>query len=165
MAEILGAILAGGAAGLLVVFLLRTWLEARIKLSIQHEYNQQLEIFKRQLDERRKIELVAALLAEWIAIPKEEPISKERRTLINRLSFESTLWLPAPLATELSRTLQGQPGAKNIFEIVLLARQQLTDTDLLTVGHVTAWGHDMERLVTSHKPIEPSVASAPSSEA
>ncbi len=146
MPDVLNSLLTGGAAGAVVAFLLRTWVEARVKASIEHDYDQRLELFKRQLDERQKVAVLSELLAEWIAVPKGEPLPKERRTMINRLSFEASLWLPAELAKELSRTLQTKPGAKSIFEILLLARKQLTGDESLSAEHVTFWGAEFEKL-------------------
>ncbi|SFF25424.1 hypothetical protein [Nitrosomonas sp. Nm166] len=141
MIEVLTSLLAGGLAGTVVAFLLKTWTEARAKASIEHEYNQRLEIFKRQLDERQKIALVSELLAEWIAVPRGEQIPKDR----NRLLFEASLWLPPELAVELSKTLQLKPTAKSIFEIFLLARRQLTGDASLASEHITFWGPEFEK--------------------
>jgi hypothetical protein len=145
MPDALNSLLAGGVAGAVVAFLMKTWIEARVKATIQHEYDQRLEMFKRQLDERQKVALVSELLAEWIAIPKGEQIPKDRRTTLNRLSFEASLWLPPELAVELSKTIQTKPGAKNIFHILLLARKQLTGDESLSPEHITYWGSEFEK--------------------
>ncbi len=50
--------------GIVAIFLLRTWLSARITNSIKSEYDRQLEVYKRELDRKQKIELVSELLAE-----------------------------------------------------------------------------------------------------
>lgn len=144
MSDIVVALIAGAASGSAVAFLLKTWIEARLKASIQHEYNERLELFKRQLDERNKIALVSDLLAQWIAIPRGTALPKENRTELNRLSFEASIWLPPELAIELSRTLQLQPSAKSIFDLLLLARKQLTGDASLKPEHVTFWSHELE---------------------
>ena len=145
MTELLTSLLAGGVSGTIVAFLLKTWVEARVRGSIEHEYDRRLELFKRQLDERQKIGILSELLAEWISFPKEEQISDERRKVFNRLSFEATLWLPPKLAVELSKRLQNKSDAKNIFEILLLAREQLTGDTSLRTEHVTFWKPEFEK--------------------
>jgi hypothetical protein len=47
----------------LFVFLGKTWITARLKASIEQEYKKQFEFFKRELDQKQKVELVADLLA------------------------------------------------------------------------------------------------------
>lgn len=142
--DFLLALLAGATGGSVVVFLLKTWIEARVKSSIQHEYDEKLELFRHELDQRKRTELVSELLSEWIKFPRGEPVPREQRTLLNRLSFQASLWLPSSLAVELSKTIQGQPGAKTIFEIVLLARKVLTGDQSLIPEHVTFWGAQIE---------------------
>lgn len=131
--------------GLVAVFLLRVWLVARITNSIKSEYDRQLEVYKRTLDRKQKIELVSELLAEWIKHPKGEVIPKEQRTKLNKLSFQATLWLPTELAVELSKALQNQLGAKSIFEILLLARKLLLEDNSLSVDSVTFWKPELEQ--------------------
>jgi len=131
--------------GIVAVFLLRTWLAARITNSIKSEYDRQLEVYKRELDRKQKIELVSELLAEWIKHPKGEPVPKEQRTKLNKLSFQASLWLPKELAVELNKALQIRPDAKSIFEILLLARKQLLGDDSLTTDSVTFWKPELEQ--------------------
>ena len=139
------ALLGGATAGGVIALLLKVWIEARVKSSIQHEYNQKLEVFRRELEQKQKVELVSELLAEWIAIPRGEAIPRDKRTLLNRLSFQAALWLPPELAVELSRTIQLQPNAKSIFELVLLGRKALTGDASLTPAHVTYWDAKFEK--------------------
>jgi hypothetical protein len=143
--DFLVALLGGATAGGVIVFLLKAWIEARVKSSIEHEYSQKLEVFRRELDQKQKVELMSELLAEWIAIPRGEPIPREKRTLLNRLSFQAALWLPPELAIELSKTIQLQPNAKSIFEIILLGRKVLTGDESLTPAHVTFWNANVEK--------------------
>lgn len=145
MPDFLLSLLAGGTAGSIVAFLFKTWIEARVTNAIRHEYDEKLELFRRELDQRQKVELVSELLAEWIKIPKGEPIPREQRALLNQLSFQASLWLPADLAIELSKTIQNQQGAKSIFEMVLLARKVLTGDQSLTPAHVTFWKAELEK--------------------
>lgn len=46
------SILSGGAAGMVLVWLLRGWISERLKQSIQHEYSQKLENHKAELNAR-----------------------------------------------------------------------------------------------------------------
>lgn len=142
---IVTSVIASAAAISIVAFLGRTWIEARLKSSVEHEYKKQFELFQRQLDRKEKIELVAELLAEYIKIPIGETVPREQRHLLNKLSFQATLWLPSDLAIQLSKRLQNQPDAKNPFELILLARQLLTDDAPLGLEHVTHWRAELEQ--------------------
>ena len=142
---VVASFLASAMSGAIVAFLLRTWVEARLKSSIEHEYKKQFELFQRQLDRQQKIELVAELLAEFIKIPVGEVVPREQRHLLNRLSFQSTLWLPPELAIQLSKRLQNHADAKSAFELILLARHLLTDDASLKLEHVTFWRPELEK--------------------
>ena len=140
--------------GLVAIFLLRTWLSARITNSIKSEYDRQLEVYKRGLDRKQKIELVSELLAEWIKHPKGEPIPKDQRTKLNKLSFQTSLWLPTELAVELNKVLQLRDNAKSIFEILLLARKLLLEDESLPIDLITFWKPEIEQhgdpVITTH---------------
>lgn len=45
-------ILSGGAAGAILVLILRSWISERLKQAIQHEYSQKLETYKAELNAR-----------------------------------------------------------------------------------------------------------------
>jgi hypothetical protein len=146
MIEALGTALVSGAiSAIIVVFLGRAWVEARIRGSIEHEYRKQLALFEQELDRKSKVALVADLIAEFIKVPKGEPLPREHRHRLNTLSFQATLWLPRELAIELSKRLQNAPDAKSPFEIILLARRLLTDDASLGPEHVTYWKPDLEQ--------------------
>jgi hypothetical protein len=145
MVELLKILITGSLGGAVALFLLKTWITERVKNSIKNEYDRQLEVYKRELDKKQKIELVAELLAEWIKHPLGEPIPKDQRTRINTLSFKATLWLPEPLSIELNKRLQNRPDAKSIFEILLFAREQLVEKSSLTPEFVTYWGPELEQ--------------------
>jgi hypothetical protein len=146
MLEVLAAAISSGAiSAAVVVFLGRAWVDARIKGSIEHEYRKQLVLFQQELDRKTKVALVADLMAEFIKVPQGEPLPREQRHLLNKLSFQATLWLPPELAIELSKRLQNASGAKSPFEIILLARRLLTDDASLEPGHVTFWRSDLEQ--------------------
>lgn len=145
MSDWILSLLAGCAGGSAVAYLAKTWIEARVAASIKHEYDQQLEQYKRELDKRQKIELLAELFAEWIAVPRGEVVPKERRTRLNQLSFAAALWLPESVVVEMSKTLQLKPDAKSYFEVLLLARKELTGDGTLTPEDITFWSADLEK--------------------
>lgn len=141
---IITAILASGATTGLVAALAKTWFEARVKASIEHEYKKQFELFQRQLNQQQKVELVAELLGELLATPFGETVTREQRTKLNKLSLQASLWLPPELAIELSKRLQNQPDAKSPFQLVLIARRLLIADSSIGTEHVTIWGPDRE---------------------
>lgn len=146
MIEILvSSVLASAVTVLLIAYLGRAWFEARLKASIEHEYKKQFEIFQRKLDQQQKVELVAELLAEMLATPYGETVPREQRTLLNKLSFQASLWLPGELAIELSKRLQNQPDAKTPFELMLIARRLLIADTSIGVEHVTIWDAQLEK--------------------
>lgn len=142
--EFLKIFITSTIGGLVSIFLLKTWLTARITNSIKSEYDRQLEVYKRELDRKQKIELVSELLAEWIKHPKGEPIPKDQRTKLNKLSFQASLWLPTELAIEVNKALQLRKDAKSIFEILLLARKLLLDDETLPIDLTTFWEPGLE---------------------
>jgi hypothetical protein len=125
-------------------YLARTWLEARLKASIEHEYKKQFELFQRELDQKQKVELVAEVLAEYIKTPYGETVPREQRTVLNKLSFQASLWLPAELAIELGKRLQNKPDAKTPFELILIARRLLIGDSSITIDDITVWGPSKE---------------------
>lgn len=152
--EIFTSILTGAVSGVVVVFLLRTWVEARIKSSIQHEYNQQFELFKRQLDQKQKVELVSDILAHWIAYPPDVPVSKEHRTTMNRLIFAATLWLPAEHVRKLNAALQHEGSPDELFRMLLLARKELTGDVGLRENELAFMPYELEVSGKPYPPVE-----------
>jgi hypothetical protein len=141
---VISAVTASIIANGILLFLIKEWLTTRLKASIQAEYKQQHELFIRELDRKEKVEIISDLLAEWIKYPSGENLPNEYRTNLNKLSFKCTLWLPPKLSKELAQALQLQENAKNIFEILLMARKELIDDEELTAEHVTYWGIEKE---------------------
>lgn len=143
---IITAILSSGVASMILVFLAKTWIEARIKSSIEHEYRQQFELFSRELDRKEKIELVAELIAEYLQTPKGEKMERKQHLILNKLSCKASLWLPTDLAIELSKRLQNLPDAKSPFDLILLARKELLNESAtkITGDHVTLWSKELE---------------------
>ena len=126
-----------------VAILGKSWIEARLKSSIEHEYSKQIAIFQQELDQKNKVALVAELLAEYMKTPYGETISRDQRTVLNKLSLQATLWLPAELAIELSKRIQNRPDAKSPYDLILIARRQLINDTSISGEHVTIW--DMTR--------------------
>ncbi len=141
---IISAVTASVIVNGILLFLIKEWLITRLKASIEAEYKKQHELFIRELDRKEKVEIISDLLAEWIRYPNGENLANEYRTNLNRLSFKCTLWLPPKLSKELAQALQRQDNAKNIFEILLMARKELIDDEELTAAHVTYWGVEKE---------------------
>jgi hypothetical protein len=143
--EFLFSLVGGGVGGAIAAVLAKAWIEARITSSIKHEYDVQLEQFKKSLDKRQKVELVAELFAEWLAVPPGETVPKERRTRLNQLSFAASVWLPEALTREMSKVLQRKPEAKTLFEVLLLARRELGEPDSLRIEDITYWAAELEK--------------------
>lgn len=141
--SVLSSVLAAITTVAVLTFLGKSWIEARLKASIEQEYKKQFEFFKRELDQKQRVELVADLLAEYMKTPYGEPVTREQRTMLNKLSLQASLWLPSELAIELSKRLQNQPDAKTTSDLILIARRELTGDTSTTVEHVTLW--DMQR--------------------
>ena len=127
-----------------IIWLLKGWVTARLKASIDSEYKRQHELFTRKLDRIEKVEIVSDLLAEWIRYPPSENMSREDRTRLNKLSFKSSLWLRPELSKELAKVLQNKKDSKSIFEILLMARKDLIDDEEIGPKHVTIWGAEHE---------------------
>jgi len=103
----IGSVVLGAGAGMLAV----------VQLIVLKRFETAL---KRQQDTREKAAIVAELMAEWIAVP--EDLSR-----LNRLSFQAFLWLPEPLAVELSKRLNHDPEAIPARELLLAVRRHLLD--------------------------------------
>jgi hypothetical protein len=71
-------------------------------------------------------------------------------TDLNKLSFKTTLWLPAEVAIELSKRLQNKPDAKSPFDLVLMARRVHSEDTSLKPEHVTYWDAALEKLLAQN---------------
>lgn len=143
---ILSSVVAAVATVSVLAFLGKSWIETRLKASIEQEYKKQFEFFKRELDQKQKVELVAELLAEYLKTPYGEPVTREQRTVLNKLSLQASLWLPSELAIELSKRLQNKPDATTPFDLILLARRELTGDTSIIGDHVTLWDTQREQV-------------------
>lgn len=134
-----------GLSIIILHFLLKPWINSRIKSSIEHEYKKQFELFSRDLDKKEKVELVAEIMAEYLRTPKDETMNREQRNKLNTLSFKASLWLPGEIAIELSKRLQNLDDAKSPFEIILMARESLINDKSITLEHITYWSVEKEK--------------------
>ncbi|MEW6992634.1 hypothetical protein AADZ91_18395 [Colwelliaceae bacterium 6441] len=84
-----------------------------------------LEEFKNELafDNKRKEQaaLVAELIAEWV----KEPMDK---TLVNKLLWEATLWLPEPEVEKLHKVFVLAEDAPNTMQMLLDIRSVIQGT-------------------------------------
>ncbi len=145
--SILTVITSSGITALILAFLGKTWVQARVKSSIENEYKKQLELFSREQDRKEKVELVAEILAEYLNTPKGHSMTRDQRNLLNQLSFKSSLWLPSRLAKELSKRIQNTDDALSTSEIIIDARKVLLDSKEdsdIGVEHITIWGFEKE---------------------
>jgi uncharacterized membrane protein YhiD involved in acid resistance len=121
----LGLSTLSSALVLFVLWLCRAWLLARLTKSIEHEYAVKLEEYKYEIEKRKKAEMVAKLLAHWLAIKPED--SKEE---LNRLAFECYLWLPDDIAKNLCDLLAHNTREDvTVKSVIIEIRQHLNKKD------------------------------------
>ena len=94
------------------------WFKFRLQYSIKYEYDKNIEKYKNELESRKKAELIAELLSEWLSFP-------DTQTKLNKLTFEAFLWLPDEIAKDLSNLLAHKENAPEIREILLKIRKYL----------------------------------------
>ncbi|HDL6742447.1 TPA: hypothetical protein ACSRD7_003271 [Yersinia enterocolitica] len=83
---------------------------------------------------RIKAALIAELFAEWTSLNAD-------RKRLRQLTFEAFLWLPGPLAVELSKILSHKDDAKDIQAYVIEVRKFLLGSDdALTRKNVITFG-------------------------
>jgi len=99
-------------------FIIGLWIKARLESSIKHHYDLLLKDYEAHLKNRERATGVAELLAVAFD-PKTEPAR------FNKLAWELSLWLPAPLLCEISRCLVSDPGARTPKEILIQVRKIL----------------------------------------
>ncbi len=94
------------------------WFKFRLQYSIKHEYDKNIEKYKNEFEARKKAELIAELLSEWLAFP-------ESQIKLNKLTFEAFLWLPDEIAKDLSDLLAHKKNAPEVRDILLKIRKYL----------------------------------------
>ncbi|MEG2266670.1 MAG: hypothetical protein RSA84_11010 [Acinetobacter sp.] len=114
-------------------FIGKNWLKSAVQYSVKHHYDEMLESIKnentkaneeqkRQHEIRMKSALIAELMAEWVSHPQD---MKNLRKLTN----EAFLWLPADLATELSKVLSKKQDAIDYRDFFSRVRKHLLGRD------------------------------------
>lgn len=129
-----------------VVFVLRSWLIERLKASIKHDYDLRMLELENQKEIRLKGEIVAELLAEWIRTDHKLDYHQ-----LNKLSFQSYIWLPKQLAEDLSNALAHEKNAKDVRGLLKEMRVYLQgEDDGLASKHVIVFDEP-----TRHSPLSP----------
>jgi hypothetical protein len=123
MSQLFTSLLAGGVSGTIVAFLLKTWIEVRLKASVEHEYDKKLEAFRLEIRVREQAAKVAELFSE--ANEVDGPLTPDRVKQLNRLSWELSLWLPADTVRDLTSHLCRAPGSKHMKDILISARKHI----------------------------------------
>jgi len=98
------------------------WLKARLEASIRHEYDRRLENYRRELDRKQRAAIVAELFAEW-ASPTPD------RKVLNRLSWEVSLWLPSSIVKDVTKRLANASDAREVKDILVDVRKHLAPGD------------------------------------
>lgn len=98
------------------------WFKFRLQYSIKHEYDKNIEKYKNELESRKKAELIAELLSEWLSFP-------DSQTKLNKLTFEAFLWLPDNIAKDLSNLLAHKENSPEVRDILLKIRQYLLNNN------------------------------------
>lgn len=116
-----------------IVFVVPKIVAERIKRGIGQEYDELLETIKaanaRALEsekQSRELRLKSALIAELFA---EWSSQDQDRKKLRQLTFEAFLWLPEPLATELSKILSHNPEAIDVPTYIIQVRKFLLGED------------------------------------
>ncbi len=121
--SLLGSTLTVAIIGI-IVYIFRSWIIERLKLSIRHGYDLKMLEIERQKEIRLKCEIVAELLAEWI---RED--DKVDYYQLNKLSFQAFVWLPKELAEELSNSLAHEAGSPDVRTLIKKIRTHLQGED------------------------------------
>ncbi|MCX0499724.1 hypothetical protein [Erwinia billingiae] len=127
----------------LMFFIGKTWLQSTVQNAVKHEYDVMLEAIKnantitldkqkRQHEIRMKSALIAELMSEWVIMPQD-------RRKLRQLTNEAFLWLPADLATELSKVLAHREDALDYRVFMDKMRKYLLgeDDELESVRFIT----------------------------
>ncbi|MBF8643079.1 hypothetical protein [Pseudomonas luteola] len=135
----------------------KSWFEARIKASIDHEYALKLESFKaellrqnaerademkRDLQIRDRAAKVAELMAEWYSWP-------DNYKQLNALTFEAFLWLPDDVLKDLSAVLSHDRDAPDVREVISKVRVHLLGRTSLKTDDIIVFPQDA--IKNSHK--------------
>lgn len=141
---------------IVVVFVIPLIVAARINHGTKHVYDEMLESIKTSqaklaLQEknsreiRLKSAMIAELFAEWVS-PNAD------RKKLRQLTFEAFLWLPLPLANELSLILAHGDNAMDSKEFIIQVRKLLLgDEDTLEAEKIISFRYTPEELSKSYR--------------
>jgi hypothetical protein len=99
--------------------LLAWWIQARLTSSIKHEYDRELEEFKRNQLLKDKAAVVAEFLAEWTHIQGTDT------KRLNQLLWELSLYLPANLVRDVKSMISNTPNGKTAPQVLVDIRRHL----------------------------------------
>jgi len=126
-------------------FLIKNWMIRKIQYAVKLNYDKQLEEFKEENLKRTKAILVADLISEWLSFPKEQ------KTL-NKLTFEAFLWLPKPIASNLSNLLAHKENAPEVREVLHDVRKYLLQKeDELRTDEIIVFTQEHKEKLVSKK--------------
>jgi hypothetical protein len=94
------------------------WFKFKFQYSVKHEYDKNIEKLKNELELRKKTELIAELLSEWLSFP-------EKQSKLNKLTFKAFLWLPDEIASNLSKLLSHENNAPDVRDTLIEIRKYL----------------------------------------
>jgi hypothetical protein len=124
------------AAWAALQFLVAEWMKARLLKSIEHEYQKKLEEYRYDLKVREQ----AARVAEYLSLRNSD---KNDVYLMNKLSWELALWLPAEVYQKLAHVIVNAPDAQKYKELLIDVRKLLLkdNSDKLTWDNIihTNW--------------------------
>jgi len=130
LSELASVVVSGGV----LQWLTALWLKGRFEAGLKHTYDRKLEELKFEMRQREQAAMIAELFAEW----QSKPVEKKR---LNQLTWEATLWLPENVARDLCATLNLQPNAKTVKDLLIEVRKILKGKeDGLTPGSVIDFG-------------------------
>lgn len=121
----------------LIVIINGAWLllsKSFVKGWVEGDIGEYFKLREENREHDRQIRLKAALIAELFAEWTTQ--SKDMKKL-RQLTFDAFLWLPEPLANELSKILSHDDGAIGIRDYVIQVRKYLLgDDDGLTTDKI-----------------------------
>ena len=107
----------------IAAFLSKTWVLARLKLSLQKEHS----IFLEQLQWERKAREQAEKVAEYLAVARQlnEESSKGDYIKANQLSWELAMWLPEEIYNEMIQAISSPNSESNELTVIVGVRKLL----------------------------------------
>ena len=126
----------GAISLVLLAWLCREWVGARIKSSVQHVYDKQVEDYRFNRLKRQRAERIAEFFAKWIKYRGRESQTLNRREIIeyysslNQMSLEMALWIEdKELLEEVMGLMGHNPEAKSIFDLIGEVRKLLLEKE------------------------------------